>query len=175
MKYWKQGFYDEPQEGSVEITDEYWQELLQGQSQGKQIEENEKGYPILIDYQPSFQEIKDAKIKEVQQYDQSEQVNSFSLFGSRMWLDKTTRVGLMNSIGIEKETGKTETILWFDGMKFTIPVDTAIQMLNALELYALDCYNTTQGHIAAVRLLETKEEVETYDITQGYPPILLFE
>jgi hypothetical protein len=24
MKYWKQGFYDEFQEGSIEITEEYW-------------------------------------------------------------------------------------------------------------------------------------------------------
>ena len=24
MKYWKQGFYDEPQEGSVEIEDDYY-------------------------------------------------------------------------------------------------------------------------------------------------------
>lgn len=28
MKYWKNGFYLEQIEGSVEITDEYWQELL---------------------------------------------------------------------------------------------------------------------------------------------------
>lgn len=43
-KYWKQGFYDEPQEGSVEITEEYWQELLDGQSSGKEIRENENLY-----------------------------------------------------------------------------------------------------------------------------------
>ena len=28
MKYWKNGFYDEPIDGSVEITEEYYQELL---------------------------------------------------------------------------------------------------------------------------------------------------
>ena len=32
--YWKNGFYDEPVDGSVEITDEYYQELLAGQSTG---------------------------------------------------------------------------------------------------------------------------------------------
>ena len=51
MKYWKQGFYDEFQEGSVEITEEYWQKLLVGQSSGKEIKENEVGYPILVYYQ----------------------------------------------------------------------------------------------------------------------------
>ena len=49
MKYWKNGFYLEQIEGSVEITEEYWQELLDGQSQGKQIVSNEVGYPILAD------------------------------------------------------------------------------------------------------------------------------
>ena len=41
--YWKNGFYDKPQEGAVEISVEYWQELLDGQSSGKEIKENESG------------------------------------------------------------------------------------------------------------------------------------
>jgi hypothetical protein len=49
MKYWKQGFYLNQIEGSVAIEDEYWQELLDGQSQGKQIVSNEVGYPVLAD------------------------------------------------------------------------------------------------------------------------------
>ena len=49
MKYWKNGFYLQSQEDSVEITDDYWKELLEGQSNGKQITSNEEGYPILIE------------------------------------------------------------------------------------------------------------------------------
>jgi hypothetical protein len=49
MKYWKEGFYLNQIEGSVEITDEYWQELLNGQSNGKQIASDENGYPIPVD------------------------------------------------------------------------------------------------------------------------------
>ena len=37
MKYWKQGFYDEPIKGSVEIEDDYYNDLLEGQSEGKEI------------------------------------------------------------------------------------------------------------------------------------------
>lgn len=56
MKYYSattNGFYD-PEintiipEGAVEITDEYWQELLDGQSEGKTIEADSKGYPIAV-------------------------------------------------------------------------------------------------------------------------------
>lgn len=49
MKYWKQGFHLAYIEGSVEIEDDYWQELLNGQSQGKQIVSDEDDYPILAD------------------------------------------------------------------------------------------------------------------------------
>ena len=65
MKYWKQGFYDEPIEGSIEITEEYWQELIDGQSTGKEIKENESGYPVLVEYQFSLDELKDMKIAEI--------------------------------------------------------------------------------------------------------------
>ena len=40
-------------EGAINITDEYYQQLLSGQSQGKQIIVDKEGNPILIDQQPS--------------------------------------------------------------------------------------------------------------------------
>ncbi len=47
MKYWKDGFYLEYIENSVSISDEYWQELLDGQSEGKVICTGEDGKPFL--------------------------------------------------------------------------------------------------------------------------------
>jgi len=40
-------------EDAIEITKEYWQSLLEGQSAGKQISKDENGYPILIDPPPT--------------------------------------------------------------------------------------------------------------------------
>lgn len=40
-------------EGAINITDEYHQQLLNGQSQGKQIISNKQGEPVLIESQPS--------------------------------------------------------------------------------------------------------------------------
>ena len=95
-----------------------------------------------------------------------------------MWLDKATRVGLMNSTTIEKAAGNETTTLWFaiGGMEtqIVVPCDGAIQMLSQLEMYALDCYNRTAAHKAAVAKLTTKEEVEAYDFTTGYPEKLSF-
>ena len=117
---------------------------------------------------------KEEAIEQITEYDQSEDVNSFTLQGKIMWLPKETRVGLVNSVTIEKNAGKETTVLWFGGEKYELPVNTALQMLSALELYALECYNVTAAHKAAVNALESVEDVVAYDYTQGYPEKLNF-
>ena len=118
--------------------------------------------------------IKEEAIEQITEYDQSEDVNSFTLQGKTMWLPKETRVGLVNSVTIEKNAGKETTVLWFGGERYELPVDTALQMLSALELYALECYNVTAAHKAAVNALESVGDVVAYDYTQGYPEKLNF-
>lgn len=64
--WWKQGFYDSPVEGGVEITAQYWQALLNGQSNGYEIVENEEGYPVLkAPEPPSEKELRAAEIAEL--------------------------------------------------------------------------------------------------------------
>lgn len=41
--YWKSGFFDYPIKDCVEISVEYWQELLDGQSSGKEDKEKPTG------------------------------------------------------------------------------------------------------------------------------------
>lgn len=91
-----------------------------------------------------------------------------------MWLDKDTRVGLMNSLTIERNAGKEESTLWFNSICVTINCDAAIQMLSSLELYALSCYNITAEHKVTVESLDTVEEVLEYDYTAEYPNKLSF-
>lgn len=108
-------------------------------------------------------------------YDSSPSVNGFLLNGLRVWLNKDTRVGLMNSTQIAKGMGQTTTTLWFGGMKMEVDCDKAITLLSALEMYALECFNTTAKHKAAVEKMQTVEEVLGYDYTQGYPEQLKME
>ena len=56
--YFKDGFFDDSYgdfvpKGAVEISQDKYIELLNGQSQGKQIITDKTGYPVLIDPQPS--------------------------------------------------------------------------------------------------------------------------
>ena len=113
-------------------------------------------------------------IRKIDEYDTSVNVNSFKLNGVDVWLSKDTRVGLMNSISIEKAAGKEQSVLWFNSICVTVNCDSAIQMLSALELYALDCYNKTSQHKINVQNLSSIEEVHNYDYTQGYPSKLEF-
>lgn len=118
--------------------------------------------------------VKEEAIEQIEAYDTSEAVNSFTLQGKEMWLPKETRVGLMNSLSIEKAAGKTETVLWFGNESYILPIETAMQMLSALELYALDCYNVTAAHKADIETLTTVEEVVAYDYESDYPAKLNF-
>ena len=112
------------------------------------------------------------KIAEIVAYDTSSSVNGFILNGMLVWLDKATRVGLMNSTTIAKSAGKQTTTLWLGGIKLVVDCDKAIQLLSDLEMYALDCFNVTESHKQAVSELTTIEEVEAYDYNAGYPKML---
>lgn len=109
------------------------------------------------------------KIAEIASYDTSDKVNGFMLNGLLVWLDKATRVGLMNSTTIAKEAGQKTTTLWLGGIKLVVDCDKAIQLLSALEMYALECFNVTAAHKAAVAELKTIKEVEAFDVTADYP------
>lgn len=113
-------------------------------------------------------------LKEIDEYDSSEEVNSFFLNGAKVWLDKDTRVGLMNSLAIEKGAGKEISTLWFNNICINISCEAAIQMLSALELYALECYNKTAEHKVNIENLQSEEAVLEYNYTEGYPEKLNF-
>ena len=112
---------------------------------------------------------KKAKIAEIAAYDTSDRVNGFMLNGLLVWLDKATRVGLMNSTTIAKAAGQETTTLWLGDVKLEVDCDKAIQLLSALEMYAMSCFNVTAAHKKAVSELKTIKEVEAFDVTADYP------
>lgn len=119
-----------------------------------------------------LEQVKADKIAEITAYDTSDKVNGFTLNGLLVWLDKATRVGLMNSTTIAKAAGQETTTLWLGDAKLVVDCGKAIQLLSALEMYALECFNVTASHKAAVSELKTIEEVEAYDYKAGYPKML---
>lgn len=119
--------------------------------------------------------MKKAMLAYIEKYDASSSVNSFLLNGMEVWLDKATRVGLMNSTTIAKSMGQEKTILWLGSYQLEVDCDKAIQLLSALEMYALECFNVTAAHKKAVSELDNIEGVLTYDYKSGYPEKLKME
>ena len=119
--------------------------------------------------------MKNAMLAYIDKYDASSSVNSFLLNGIEVWLDKVTRIGLMNSTTIAKAAGLDETTLWLGDIELVVDCDKAIQLLSALEIYALECFNVTASHKAAVNKLDNIDAVLTYDYREGYPEKLKME
>lgn len=129
--------------------------------------------PGLTPEQVLFNAKKDKK-DGVEHYDASREVNEFYIQGMPVWLDKATRAGLMLRFNSEAALNKENTTLWYEGYSFTLPLNTAMQMLYALEVYASECYDNTQLHLANIDKLETLEEIAEYDYKVGYPEKLHF-
>lgn len=125
-------------------------------------------------YEPTIEDYRKRKKDEILRYDSSDEVNAFYMQGERMWLDKSTRAGLMLRLQAEQATGKESTTLWYGANQYSLPIGMAMQMLLAIEIYASECYDNTQRHIAAVDVLESIEEIESYDYRVGYPNKLEF-
>ena len=113
--------------------------------------------------------LRELVLNELAEYDLSDEVNSFILGGKKVWLDKNTRVGLMNSTTIQKSSGMEISTLWLDTVKLEISCDEVIQLLGALELYALECFNKTAEHKKNILEITTIEDLISYDYTAGYP------
>ena len=109
------------------------------------------------------------KLREIDVYDISENVNGFFLGDTLLWLDKDTRTGLVNTLNSAVIVGRENVNIWFSGLYITLNIDEARQMLAALEIYATDCYNVTAQHKVQVNALETIEAVDAFDVSADYP------
>ena len=133
---------------------------------------------IPVQYESTEEEIlnreKEHKINEILMYDSSIEVNGFYIDDQEIWLDKATRVGLKLRFDAEISNGQTNTTLWYEGTPFNLELTNALQMLNAIELYASACYDNTQKHIASINAIEDLETLKNYDYRTGYPEKLRF-
>lgn len=106
----------------------------------------------------------------IKHYDSSLAVNSFLFNGNSLWLDKATRVGLVNLVNSSTD----EVTLVLGNQLISFPVNVAKQFLAALEVYAGDCYVNTEKHKIAIKELKTIDDIINYDYTTGYPEKLSF-
>ena len=134
------------------------------------------GWMVYVEPEPTAEELlaqaKLSKIAEIDDQDSSMEV--FTIGGQPMWLNHDLRQQLKTSVEAYIATGRSTVTKWFGGQEFTFPCNTWLQMLAVLEVYAAEVLNATEEHKVAVNALESIEDVEQYDITQGYPTQIVF-
>ena len=121
-----------------------------------------------------LQRAKSAKIAELEAYDLSDEVNSFSVNGVSMWVPADKRAVLRISIEAYKALGAESITKVWDGQEYTFSTSDWDTMLNQVEVYASECFNQTQRHLAAINALNTLDEITDYDYTVDYPEKLEF-
>lgn len=123
---------------------------------------------------------KEEKLKRLHEYDSSKSVNvCYIRYGGQSisyWADKHERDALKSAVRDYIALGKTEYRIDLRemGISITLSCELLLQMLAALEVYATECYNKTTDHEFAIKSLTTKDEMEAYDFTVGYPEKLVF-
>ena len=123
---------------------------------------------------PTLSDAIAGKVAEINAYDRSAAVNSFTLGGTEMWLSFDERARIRQSIDAYRNEGRIEMTKWFNGKAFTFTLDTWQTMLDRLSVYASEALNVTEQHKAEVRALTSIEAVEEYDYKTGYPEKLSF-
>lgn len=175
MMWWKKGeggFYDAKIENGIELTDEEWQSLLDGQSKGKEIVEDEDGHPILRDPVISLEDAKAVALVGLYAYDSSEEVNTCSVNGVNLWLDKSSRA-LFRMQAQDSSDDAEFTLYGFDGSSVTLTCVQLKAFLSTLESYAMATYGVTRHHETVIKALKDVAAVQSYDFTNGYPEPLV--
>lgn len=105
----------------------------------------------------------------IKAHDKSDEVNTFSINGNNMWLDKNTRLGLRCRLQSERDMGIPETTLWDGNLCYSMSTYKAEQLLNSLEVYSSKCYDTTKRHLCNIEQLKTIQEIVDYNYKASYP------
>ena len=129
---------------------------------------------VIVESENAEDAIIKAKLAQIDEYDTSENVNSFTYNGITTWMDKNTRAYVRGGVEAMIASGEENYPLWLNDMCITLPCKQLIGMLNMLETYAVKCYDVTARHKANVGKLENTEDILTYDYKAGYPKRLAF-
>lgn len=136
--------------------------------------------PQQIIKEPTLESVINNAISDIEMYDSSESVNvCFIEIGDNKipyWANKNERSVLKTAVQDCIAQGRTSYRLDLRELNVSIDMDceTLLNILSALEVYAIDCYNKTTDHIFAVKALTNIEDVKNYDYTIGYPDKLTF-
>lgn len=128
-------------------------------------------------YEPTEAEIlvsaKIAKSQEIEDYDQSNEVNEFTFEGTIGWIDAPTRSNYRNSLEAATILEETSIVFELSNVFFTVELEIAKRLLARIQRYADACTIAARTHLAKIESLTNVDEVNNYDYTVDYPDKLI--
>lgn len=112
---------------------------------------------------------KDAKIREIEAYAQSDNVNILYFNNTPTWLDKETRANYSLSLDAAELLKEKEITFVVEGNVVKLPIEKARMILAKIQRYADDTFIVSSRHKLEVAKLKKIEDVESFDVTAGYP------
>lgn len=124
----------------------------------------------------TLEDAKREKSMEINTYDNSDSVNSFTLNNEiSAWFSVQERLNYQRSVEAALSLDENAKMKFFVGdTLLEVSASLAKRMLSMLQLYADECFIVTKQHKINVEKLETIEEVDNYDYKVGYPQKLNF-
>ena len=117
-------------------------------------------------HEPTLDEVKADKIQELNAYNMSDEVNTFSINGQKQeWFDTNARVIARDTCNALQRKGQEQAPF---GETY-VPIGFALSCLDDLNIYAMETMQTTKEHEQTINALQTIEEVEGYDYKVGFP------
>lgn len=115
------------------------------------------------------------KLIELQkEYDKSNEVNVFYINDIPCWLDSAARTSISRNCDIYEKDKIDTYVLYNNNIGFNIKVSELRNLLNRLELYAIETNKVTRDHINEIKAIKDKDGILNYDITTKYPNKLYF-
>lgn len=119
-----------------------------------------------------LQSAKELKIREIEAYDVSNEVNVFYYNESPMWLSREERIVIKDRFMREKEQGVSTTNLNYMGNAISVTPDLGIALVDKVSAYADKCFDAKWANINTVNALEDIDEVKNFDVSTNYPEIV---
>ena len=138
-----------------------------------------EGYTKVTDdeFEKDTENLKDAiknKLEMIDNYANSTAVNELTFKGVKLWLSPEIRANYNVSLDAAQLLKEKNITFSLGNQLVTLSIDEARIILAKIQRYADATFIVTSKHKAEVEKLASIEEVENYNITEGYPPKLEF-
>ena len=123
-------------------------------------------------FEERLRNAKEAKMREIEVYAQSDNVNILYFNNTPTWLDKETRANYKLSLDAAELLKEKEITFVVESNVVKLPIEKARMILAKIQRYADNTFIVTSKHKLEIAKLKRIEDVETYDITADYPQLL---